>query len=157
MQRVHRAAVAERSGVFCQMAHDVRTILEYGTRSTATPQRVWIPIAYLSLSVLVWWGTPRLTPTGFPNALDRSMLILLAPTVFVIARWTSLPGWVFTLFGAVEVGLFLFANFQDNNFRGNTEAKDIIVPWSLMVAGAAVGARVIAGVGRCLGFGGSGV
>jgi hypothetical protein len=65
-----------------------------------------------------------------------------------MARYSSLPGWDFVAYGAVAVFLFLFANFNDNNFRANTDARDILLPWSAMVIGGALVSRVIALVGR---------
>jgi len=61
-----------------------------------------------------------------------------------MARYSSLPGWGFIAYGAGAVFLFLFANFNDNNFRANTDAHDILLPWCAMVACGALVSRVIA-------------
>jgi hypothetical protein len=129
------------------MTGEHRPILEYASAAPAKPRRIWLPIVCLSVSSAVWYW-PRLTPTGFPNANDLTVLGLLAPACFAIARFTSLPSWVLTLFGGLGVGLFLFANFNDNNFRRNAVVRDMLLPWSAMVLGGALGARLIAGASR---------
>ena len=129
------------------MTPEHQTILEYASPATAKPRRIWLPIVCLSSALVVWYW-PRLTPTFFPNTLDVAVLILLAPAAFAIARSSSLPGWAFTLYGALSVTLFLLANFNDNNFRANTAANDIVLPWCGMVVAGALVARLIAAVGR---------
>jgi hypothetical protein len=121
--------------------------LDYATPTAPKPRRIWLPILCLLVAFNVW-NWPRLTPTFFPNMFDVIALILLAPAAFVVARISSLPGWVFTLFGGLSVLLFLMANFNDNNFRRNTTLNDVLLPWCVMVVGGAVAARFIASAGR---------
>jgi hypothetical protein len=59
-----------------------------------------------------------------------------------------LPGWIFVAYGAGAVFLFLLANFNDNNFRANTEVHDILLPWSAMIIAGALAGRGIAFAGR---------
>jgi hypothetical protein len=111
------------------------------------PKRLWFPAVFLSFGFIVWYW-PRLTPTFFPNRFDWTVLVLLAAGALVMARYSSLPGWAFVAYGAGAVFLFLFANFNDNNFRENTDAHDILLPWSAMVIAGALVSRVIAFAGR---------
>ena len=129
------------------MHHESRSILDYALPTTAKPRRPWLPAVFLSLAFVVW-NRPRLTPTGYPNGLDWTVLVLLGAGALVMARYSSLPGWVFVGYGAAGVVLFLFANFHDNNFRANTGAEDILLPWCAMVAGGALVSRTIAFAGR---------
>jgi hypothetical protein len=123
-------------------------VLDYATSASARPMRAWLPPILLLPGVVVWHGWPHLTPTGFPNALDLAMLALLAPGAFIMARYASLPGWVFVAFGASGVFLFLLANFHDNNFRRTTMPSDIMLPWSAAIIGGAIVCRVIGILGR---------
>ncbi|HEX4796220.1 MAG TPA: hypothetical protein VH370_20695 [Humisphaera sp.] len=76
------------------------------------------------------------------------MLVALAAVAFAMGRDSSLPGWVFTVFGAVAAALFLLASFNDRNVRANTDLHDILLPWSARVAGGAFTASLIARAGR---------
>ena len=125
------------------MHPETQTILDYVSPGSAKPRRLWLPIGLLSLGFVVWYW-PRLTPTFFPNGFDWTVLVLLAPGALAMARYSSLPGWAFVAYGAVAVFLFLFANFNDNNFRANTDGRDILLPWTAMVIGGALVSRVIA-------------
>ena len=89
---------------------------------TSPPRRTWLPVLCLGTTFVIWYW-PRLTPTFFPNALDIAAVVILLPTSFLIARTTSLPGWVFVAFGASGVMLFLLANFNNNNFADATEGN----------------------------------
>jgi hypothetical protein len=129
------------------MHDEPQTILDYAAPAALKPRRIWLPIVCLLVAFEVW-NWPRLTPTFFPNALDVTALILLAPAAYLMARSSSVPGWSFTLFGGVGVLLFLMANFNDNNFRRTTTLSDIRLPWCAMVVAGAVVARLIAGAGR---------
>jgi hypothetical protein len=129
------------------MPHVSQPILDYSPPRSAKPRRLWLPAALLSVAFVVW-NWPRLTPTFFPNGLDWNVLVLLAAGALIMARYSSLPGWAFLTYGAGAVFLFLFANFNDNNFRANTDAQDILLPWCAMVAGGALVGRVIAFAGR---------
>jgi apolipoprotein N-acyltransferase len=129
------------------MHPDTHTVLDYASTASAKRRRLWVPPVFLSLAFTVWYW-PRLTPTFFPNGFDWKVLALLAPSALAMARYSSLPGWAFVAYGAVAVFLFLCANFHDNNFRANTDAHDILLPWSAMVVGGALASRVIASIGR---------
>lgn len=122
-------------------------ILSYSAHSERAQPRYWIPAAMLGIALLVW-DSPRLTPTFFPTTLDWMVLVLFIPVTILMARYSSLPGWAFTTFGGLGVCLFLVANLDDNNFRANFYLDDILLPWCLMVAGGAIGARMIAAVVR---------
>src|SRR5260221_6525010 len=101
-------------------------------------------VAFLTLAYGVWYTEPRLTPTLFPTALDITMLVVLIPLAFLMAWRSSVPVWFFTIFGAVGVAMFLFANFSDGNFRRNYGMHDLWMSWSAMILGGGVACRVIA-------------
>jgi hypothetical protein len=132
------------------MSHESQPILDYVNPTPAKPRRLWLPPVLLSLAFVVWYR-PRLTPTFFPNGFDWTALVLLAPGALVMARSSSLPGWAFVAYGASAVLLFLFASFNDNNFRANADPRDILLPWTATVIGGALVSRVIAFVGRSAG------
>lgn len=72
-----------------------------------------------------------------------TVLMLLAPGAFVMARHSSMPYWGFAAYGAMGVLLFLLANFNDNNFRRNTDVYMVLMPWlTMVVCGAWVGLGV---------------
>jgi hypothetical protein len=118
------------------MPNDSQTILDYALPGSGKARRLWLPVVLLSLAFVVWYW-PRLTPTFFPNGLDWAVLVLLAPGALAMARYSSLPGWAFAAYGAGAVLLFLFANFNDNNFRANNDAREVLLPWSAMVLAGA--------------------
>jgi hypothetical protein len=122
-------------------------ILDYAPPRSAKPRRLWLPVVFLALAFVVW-NWPRLTPTFFPNGFDWAVLALLAPAALLMSRYSSLPSWGFVAYGAGAVFLFLFANFNDNNFRANTDARDVLLPWAAMVVAGALVSRVIAFAGR---------
>jgi hypothetical protein len=124
------------------------TVIDYATPETPRrPRRAWLPVLLIVVATLVWhW--PRLTPTFFPNLLDKSMLCLLLFGSVLIGYSSSLPSSAISGFGALGVCLFLSANLNDNNFRANYYWSDLLLPWSLMVVGGAVAARLGAMLGR---------
>ena len=130
-----------------RMLHEKRPIIDYAVPTLAKSRRPWLPAVFLSLAFVVWYW-PRLTPTFYPNGLDWTVLVLLGAGALTMARYSSLPGWAFMSYGAVAVVLFLSANFNDNNFRANTTAQDILLPWCAMVFAGAVVSRLIAFAGR---------
>jgi hypothetical protein len=137
------------SGIW-PMTTDPRSPLDYAAPSAEPPpRRVYLPIVFLCAAVMVWYR-PRLTPTFFPDAFDKAMLVMLAIGAFVLARWSSLPGWCFVTFGAGGVALFLLANLNDNNFRENTNAGDVLWPWCAMVAAGGLISRLILLLGSAL-------
>jgi drug/metabolite transporter (DMT)-like permease len=122
-------------------------VLEYASPKAPKPLRIWLAVMCL-LAAFVGWNWPRLTPTCFPNPFDLTMLILLAPAAFVIAKTSSLPRWSFAVFGGLGVLMFLLANFHDNNFRRSTAWNDVLIPWCAMVAGGALVTTLMAALGR---------
>jgi hypothetical protein len=126
------------------------TIIDYSTADTPRrPLRAWLPVLLICVAALVWhW--PRLTPTFFPNLLDKTMLGLLGLGSVLIGYRSSLPAPAVFGFGALGVCLFLLANLNDNNFRANYCWSDLLLPWSLMILGGAVAARLGAILGRAV-------
>src|SRR4051812_36707624 len=104
-------------------------ILNYAPSSAPKPRPRRLLLLCLLVAFVVW-NWPRLTPTFFPNRVDLTTLILLAPATFLIASTNSLPPWNFTAFGGFGVSLFLMANFNDNNFRRTAVLPDLLVPWA---------------------------
>ena len=111
------------------------------------PKRRWLPPILLLAAAVVWYW-PRLTPTGFPNLLDLATLGVLVVGAFAAGYWCEIPCWATLGFGGLAVGLFLLANFNDNNFRANTGVADVLLPWSLYVTVGATVARAASFLGR---------
>src|SRR5215210_3704338 len=131
------------TSILRRMSDQSPSILGYGRSAPAKPLRLWVPVAVLSLALLAW-NRPRLTPTFFPDRRDLTMLVVLAPAAFAMARWSSMPGWALGAFGAIGVALFLLANLNDNNFRAYTSASEVLMPWCAMVAAGGLAGGVIA-------------
>jgi hypothetical protein len=123
-------------------------VLNYSV-SDQRRRRAWLPVVLIFCAAAVWhW--PRLTPTMFPNILDQSMLGVLLLGALCIGYFCQLPAWVVGGYGALGMWLFLIANFNDNNFRANYTAAELMLPWSIAVAGGAVSAWLAALAGRII-------
>jgi len=111
------------------------------------PRRWWLPASLLIIAAMVWNST-GLTPTQYPRPIDHIALGIIFVGAFFIGFFCKLPKWVDSAFGALAVSIFLLANMNDNNFRGNTMLADVLLPWVLYVLGGGILSSLLAWLGR---------